>query len=657
MHLPLRFGSAWYPEQWPEAEWDRDLARMREAGFDTVRVGEFAWSDLEPKDGCYTFDWLHRAIDRAAAHGIATILCTPTACVPAWLGRRSPEVLRVDLDGTRSAPGVNRQHFDPSSPTYLTECARIAGALARRFGDHPSVVGWQIDNEIGAHFWGAAAAGRFRAWLQHRHGTLEELNRRWGTAVWSGRFETWDDIPLHPHTHLVHLNVAIFDWQNEVWVRYLRTQAEAIRAHLRRPQPISHNFTYDFARQEAGACSEPLDIVGLDPYVSPLVRLDPERMGFYCSIARGGKRAPFWVLETQPGTTGWGPPNTPLPPGELRRMMFHQVGQGADLVSFWQWRASRTGIEQYHGSLVNADGRPRAWFGEIAATVRDLRALAPHLAGTRVEAPVALLWRARDWSLLNRQRFHPEFDAWKNAHDAFGACRRLGLDVDVTTRATDLSAYRLLIAPQLYAIDADTESALLRWVEAGGHLLLGARSGWADADGGRRCDGQPGGALQTALGAHVGEYVALSWPLAVTGDAGDGHARIWAEGLEPDVADCRVRARYGAGQGWLDGRPAWVERTHGRGRIGYLGFWPEPALWTAIASCLAREAGIDLPWHPLPGRVEVSTRRGPQGVVHLVVNHGDQEATLHLPRPLRRLPDGGTTSTLTLTAGATAALG
>lgn len=645
----LLFGSAWYPEQRPESTWDQDLTQMQKAGLNTVRIGEFAWSDMEPADGQYAFDWVQRAIEKAAQYEIATILCTPTPCVPAWLSHKHPQIMGQRINGTRQFSGIDRQHFDPSEPQYLIEVARIAGALAKRFGDHPSVIGWQLDNEIGESSWSPAAAKRFQAWLQRHYGILDNLNQKWGTSVWSGRFESWQDIPLRAHTHVVHLDLAIFDWQDEVWEHYLKVQADAIRQHRRRQQPISHNFTYDYARQDAEHAGRSLDIMGIDPYVSPLTRHNPDRMGFYLAITRGAKRAPFWVLETQPNTTGWGPPNVALPPGEVRRMMYHQIGHGADMVSFWQWRASRTGAEQYHGSLVNSDGRPRPILTEISQAVHELNVVSSHLVGTAVKPSVAMLWRTRDRLHLDRQRFHPEFDAWKNAHDQYGAFRRLGLDVEVIGSAQNLSPYRLLVAPYLYLIDPVMEESLLSWVNSGGHLLVGPRSGWADEEGARRLDGQPGGLLAKALGARVEEYYALNALLGLSSKiAGNGEVKIWGEWLEPETDDCQVLARYDESHPWLSGRAAWVQRKCGQGSISYLGCWPDEALWTNIAHAVCQCAGIDLPWHPLPPGIEVSTRQGPKGTVHILCNYNEKKTMIPLPSPMQNLLDNSKKQTLVL---------
>ena len=70
-------GAAWYPEAWDEATWDKDLATMEAGNIHFARVGEFAWSAMEPSEGHYTLDWLDRAVNKAAAHHIVIVMGTP----------------------------------------------------------------------------------------------------------------------------------------------------------------------------------------------------------------------------------------------------------------------------------------------------------------------------------------------------------------------------------------------------------------------------------------------------------------------------------------------------------------------------------------------------------------------------------------------------
>ncbi|HEU5443376.1 MAG TPA: beta-galactosidase, partial [Steroidobacteraceae bacterium] len=139
----LWLGAAWYPEQWPQSAWNRDLSLMQVAGINVVRVGEFAWSRLEPAEGRYDFDWLARAIHMAQRHHIAVVIGTPTDAPPAWLTSRYPQVLRVGPGGRRAEHGGRRQ-FSYSSPLYRRFCRDIVTRLAQRFGHEPDVIGWQI---------------------------------------------------------------------------------------------------------------------------------------------------------------------------------------------------------------------------------------------------------------------------------------------------------------------------------------------------------------------------------------------------------------------------------------------------------------------------------------------------------------------------------
>ncbi len=133
---PILLGTAWYPEQWPESRWEADLTLMQQAGIHMVRVGEFAWSRMEPSEGQYDLDWLDRAVTLAAKHEIHTVLGTPTAAPPAWLTQNYPETLRVDEEGRR------RGAWQPAAVQFCKskisrDCSQDCGSMAKRFGHNP----------------------------------------------------------------------------------------------------------------------------------------------------------------------------------------------------------------------------------------------------------------------------------------------------------------------------------------------------------------------------------------------------------------------------------------------------------------------------------------------------------------------------------------
>lgn len=623
----MYFGCAWYPEHWEEKRWQRDLELMREAGMNVVRVGEFAWSTLEPREGQFELDWLDRAIDLAARCGIQTVIGTPTAAPPAWLTARYPQVLRVNPDGTTATHG-GRCHFNPASPTYLRFCRRIVEQLARRFGGNPNVIGWQIDNEYNAFSFDPWTCAQFQRFLKDRYGTLDELNRRWSTAYWSQTYTDWSQIPLAPSGHNPCLLMEFRRFFSHVYRAYQHNQVEIIRRHSR-SQFVTHNFHGRFESGDQRALSGDLDLASWDPYVGS-GHLDPEYMGLMHDLVRGFRRRNFWVMETQPGTVNWAGVNNSLDKGEIRCMAWHLVGHGADAVLYWQWRSAPGGQEQYHGTVVDPSGAPRPLYEEIQRIGRELRDLSELLGATGPQPRIAILFSFWDRWAIEYQRHHRDFDPFAHAGAYYRALRRLGHDVDVIDPAAPLDQYALVIAPHLHMLDDGLASHLTRYVERGGHLVLGARSGMKDMCNALLPSRQPG-PLAGLLGAHVAEYYALERPVALAGRLGAGNSQIWAEWLEPDCDDVAVLLAW-AGHTWLEGRPGMVSRAIGRGRITCLGAWPDDELMLRIAGWLTGASDVRPPVEDLPAGVEVCRRVGGDRAVLLVVNHADEPRAMTLPR-------------------------
>ena len=214
---PLWLGVSWYPEQWPESQWDADLMLMQKGGVRFVRMGEFAWSTMEPAEGEYRWEWLDHAIAAAARHNIYVVLGTPTAAPPAWLTEKYPSVLRMNADGTLEQHG-NRQQFSFASPKYRELCAGIAAAMGKRYGHNPAVIGWQIDNELTTESYDPLAKKDFHDWLQARYGTLDALNYRWMTAYWSQTYSKWSQIPLEPGKGNPGLLLSWRRFDTDMWV-------------------------------------------------------------------------------------------------------------------------------------------------------------------------------------------------------------------------------------------------------------------------------------------------------------------------------------------------------------------------------------------------------------------------------------------------------
>ncbi len=633
----MNLGCAWYPEHWEEARWAEDLRLMQEAGMNVVRIAEFAWSRMEPAEGRFDFDWLERAIALAAAHGLVSVVGTPTAAPPAWLTQAYPDTLALREDG-RLAQHGNRCHYSPANARYREFCRRIAEKMAERFGKNPHVIGWQIDNEYNSVSYDDDTRRQFHAWLKGRYADLDTLNRRWTTAYWSQEYTDWAQIPLPIGGHNPSLMLEFRRFITHVYRAFQREQIDAIRRHAAPRQWITHNFMGWYDLYDHYELTADLDLASWDNYVGT-GHLDYLNNGARHDLTRGFKRRNFWLMETQPGSVNWSPLNNALNRGEVRAMAWHAVGHGADAVLYWQWRSALGGQEQYHGTLVAPDGRPRPLYQEVARLGRELAQAADALKGTTPVAQVAVLHSYDDRWAIHFQRHHRDFDPVRHLVDYYRPLRAPGNDIDIVHPRAPLDGYRLVVAPGLHMMDEALAQHLIDYVRAGGHLVLGVRSGMKDAHNALLPLRQPG-LLAESLGAHVEEYYALEGPIPVAGAWGEGQAHIWAEWLHPDAPDVEVLLRYGPANGWLDGQAAMVTRAVGNGRMTYVGAWLDADTMRPAAAWMARESGVEPPLAAAPAGVEICRRAGGGREVFIVINHAQATCAVPLPRPMREVLSG-----------------
>lgn len=645
----ILMGTAWYPEQWPESRWEKDLELMEAANIKVVRIAEFAWSKMEPYEGHYDFDWLDRAISLAAKHHIVSVVGTPTATPPAWLTQKYPDVLRVEENGRRVTHG-NRAHGSVTSPRYRVFCRQIAEKMAVRFGHNPNVVGWQIDNEYGYALMSYDDASKhlFQEWLKAKYKTLDNLNTQWTTAYWSETYDNWSEIPIPIGGHNPGLRL---DWKRFVtfeWTAYQQNQIDVIRQHSMLRQFITGNFMGFFDGFDHYVITKPLTFASWDDYVGS-GHVDPDRNGLTHDLTRGFKRENFWVMETQPGAVNWHSLNNFLNRGEARAMAWQAIAHGADDVNYWQWRSALNGQEQYHGTLLGPDGTPVPFYDEVNQTAHEFGKVQNAFKGTTVVSQVALLYSYDSHWAIQFQKHTELYDDVKILESYYGNLRRLSQSVDVVSAYAPLSDYKLVVAPSLNVIPEDLAKHLLEYVRNGGHLVLGPRSGMKDQFNSLLRQRQPG-FIVDALGGRVEQYYALEkdkdYPLS--GQWGDGKASVWAERLKPFAPDAEVLLKYGKSNGWLDDQPAVITHTYGKGRITYIGAVLDDKLMAAAAQWMVQQSGVTPVFGPVPDGVEVSRRTGEGHEVFVVINFAQEARTVSLPRTMKLLLAGTEAQTVDL---------
>lgn len=617
-------GTAWYPEQWPESRWEEDLRLMEAANIKLVRVAEFSWSTLEPSEGRYDMDWLERAVAAAAKHHIVSVLGTPTAAPPAWLTQKHPEILRVEQNGQRVTHG-NRAHASSTSPVYREYCRKIAEEMAKRFGHNANVAGWQIDNEYGYALmsYDSLTQKKFQEWLQQKYKTLDALNSFWTTAYWSETYGNWGEIPIPVGGHNPGLMLEWKRFVTDTWNDYQMNQISAIRKYAEPRQFITGNFMGFFDGFDHYVLGEPLTFASWDDYAGS-GHVDPDYNGLAHDLTRGFKRENFWVLETQPGAVNWAGVNNFLNKGEVRAMAWQAIAHGADAIGYWQWRSALNGQEQYHGTLLGADGTPVPVYKEISQLGQEFSRIQEAFRGTTGQSEVALLYSYDSHWAIQFQKHNQKYDDIGLLKSYYRNLRKLTQTIDVISANAPLERYRLVVAPDLNVVPKALADHLLNYVRNGGRLVLGPRSGLKSEHNELLPQRQPG-FLAEALGGRVEQYYAMEKEVEVSGTWGSGKVSVWAEQLSALQADTRILMRYGKSNGWLDDQPAVLTRSFGKGSITYIGAILDDKLMEETAKWLVKESLVN-PATPftVPDGVEVSARSGGGKRVFVLINFAQE---------------------------------
>ncbi|MEM9972570.1 MAG: beta-galactosidase [Pseudomonadota bacterium] len=589
-------GVCYYPEHWDEGIWADDARLMAKAGLRWVRIGEFAWSQMEPEEGRYSFDWLDRAIELLGGAGLKVILGTPTATPPRWMLTKHPDMLALDAGGRPRGFG-SRRHYCFSHRGYRAECRTIVSKLAERYGANPHVAAWQLDNEYGCHdttvSYSPAARHSFRDWLAQRYQSIDALNRAWGNVFWSMEYADFDEIEL-PNLTVTEPNpahvMAFRRFASDEVVAFNRVQAEILRRHTR--APLIHNYMGRVLDFDHFAVAADLDIASWDSYPLgfPLDRIesdkvfkqqylrqgDPDFQAFHHDLYRAVGRGRWWVMEQQPGPVNWAPWNVAPLDGMVRLWSWEAIAHGAEVVSYFRWRQAPFAQEQMHSGLLRPDSVPAPALAEAQQMAEELYEIG-EIGPAR--APVAIVFDyASQWA-WETQPQGADFSYFALVFSAYRALRRAGLSVDILpTETRDFTGYQFILAPGLFALPDGLAEALSG---SGAIVLVGPRTGSRTEEFAIPVPLPP---ALPGLDAVVARVESLPPGDSVPVDGG-GAFEQWFEHLEGN-AEVGLTA--------IDGRVG----TMRVGPLTYLAGWPDTALWDRLVATACKTAGIAVT--PLP---------------------------------------------------------
>jgi len=629
----IYYGGDYYPEQWNEEIWREDMRLMREAGVNLVSLGIFSWAKLEPKPGQYQFDWLDRILDLLHTNGVLVALATATASPPPWFSRLHPESWPVAADGLSYKPG-SRQFYCPNSVAYREAASRLAGEMARRYGKHPAVWMWHVNNEYGCHVhecYCPVCAQAFQEWLRERYKSVDVLNDVWGTAFWSLGISTWADIQL-PNRNTSYRNPAqVLDYRrfmNQSLLNLFKAEIDAIRA-AGADQPLFTNMVFGLKELDGFEWAKYQDVTAIDMYINPANGKQAWKEGaFWHDLTRSwGRGKPYLLVEQTTSQVNWRTVNSLKAPGTIRTFSYQALARGASSVMFFQWRASRSGAEKYHAGMIphyGVDGS--RIFAEVKQMGAEFTRL-EKLASQRIHSEVGILFSYENIWALEIDSKPAQLDAWNMLRPWYHALIEQNIPLDFVHPDDGFNQYKVLIAPLLYQLSDAQAERLRRFVQTGGTLLMTYFSGITDLNERIWLGGYPA-LLQDVLGIKVEE-----WQPFQPGDTNllsvsntSIKCSHWADLLHTTTA--KVIATYT--QDFYAGRPALTKNQFGIGTAYYAGTLPAQNWLSNWICSICAEQGVK-PLVKADPNVETGLRTGTDGASTLVlINHANEPAQVNL---------------------------
>lgn len=629
----LLFGVAYYDEYMPYERLEKDVAMMKDAGINVVRIAESTWSTVEPQDNVWNFKSIDRVLNAMHKGGIKVIIGTPTYAIPTWLAKKYPSVLVTTPQGQRKYGA--RQNMDITDVHYRFHAERVIRKIMEHVKNHPAIIGYQVDNET-KHY-GTSSPNvqkAFVAYMKNKYKTLDAVNKAFGLDYWSNRINNWNDFPEVNGTFSASINASLnaefAKFQRQLVTDFLAWQTKIVKEYAKPSQFVTQNFDLEWRNYSFGiqpdvdhfAAAKALDVAGIDIYHPTQDALTGIEISLGGDLTRSMKQGKnYFVIETEAqGFPQWVPY-----PNQLRLQAFSHLASGATMLEYWHWHSIHNSAETYWKGLLSHDFEPNPTYNEAKTIGKDFARLNDKLINLKKSNEVAILFSNEALTAFNAFSFgwgarenyndilRPYYDALYKMNvgvDFIDATKDLGMtndDLRITNKnaesgdlrlsrndnrhsSIDIRQYKLIIVPALYAASDDVLKKLNQFVKNGGHVLYTFKSGFSDENVKVRSSIQPG-IINEACGISYSQFTIpqnVSLKNDPFGAGKENKVNTWMELITPTTA--KVLAYYD--------HPAWgnyaaiTQNQFGKGTATYVGCLTTPALTEKIVKNVVEKADL-----------------------------------------------------------------
>ena len=634
----LLYGAAYYDEYMPYDRLQQDVAMMKKAGINTVRIAESTWSTCEPQEGVFDFSHVERVMDAMEEAGINVIIGTPTYAIPTWMVKSHPDVMAETVKG-RGIYGA-RQIMDITHPVYRFYAERVIRKLMECTAHRKCVIGFQIDNETKYYRTaGKNVQEKFVKYLRKKfNNDLDAMNHEFGLDYWSNRINAWEDFPDVRGTINGSLGAEFEKFQRTLVDEFLSWQADIVNEYRREDQFITHNFDFEWRGYSYGVqpdvnhyhAAKALTIAGTDIYHPTQDDLTGAEIAFGGDMTRSLKRDNYLVLETEAqGYPGWTPYK-----GQLRLQAYSHLASGANSVMYWHWHSIHNSFETYWKGLLSHDMQENAPYREACIIGNEFSRLGSHLVNLKKKNDVAIL--VSNEALTALKWFGIEATAAGDHGIGYNDVVRwlydtlfkMNIECDfVWPESDNLDQYKAIFVPALYAAPDELLEKLKQYTANGGTLVATFKTAFANENVKVSHEMQPH-ILSNCFGISYQQFTfpkntGLSGSI-INGTAKDSdekaEAKVFMELLMPQEAE--VLASYDH-YNWKE-YAAITKNHYGKGTAIYIGCMTDDNTLKAVLTEALNSAEVEIPEYSWP----VIVRKGINDLnkcVRYILNYSAEE--------------------------------